>query len=160
MADQNAVEEQEMDIYMVNNEVRVPSPSIEEIMKAVVQSSVREQVLNAATEVETPASPVVFLDCIATIPEGTDDGFEQNTVEQSTIPDWLRERIRAKVPKEAHSEENTSTFLEKVSEPVIVKPPKPARKFSLIQRDNAGFKTVQIAMPKEGKTRDNIPRGL
>lgn len=154
--DQNAVEEKEMDTDMGNNEVRVPSPSIEEIMREVVQSPDKEEVFNVATEVEEPEPPVVFLDGIVTGPGGTDDGFDQNTMKLSTILDWLRERIRAKVPNETHSEENIAAFLAKVNEPVVVKPPKPARKFSLIQRDSAGFRTVQIAMPNEGKTRDNI----
>lgn len=89
------------------------------------------------------------MDGIVTEPGRADDGFDQNIVEQSTIPDWMRERIRAKVPKEAHSEEIAVAFLEKVNDPVIVKPPKSARKFSLIQRDSAGFRTVQIVVPKE-----------
>lgn len=144
--DQNAARDEEMNMCMINDEVRLPSPLVEKVMKEVVQSPNKEQ-----TE-----APTVFLDGILANPRGTNDGFDQNTMEQSTTLDWLRERIKDKVPKEACSEGITTAFLEKVNEPAVAKPPKPTRKFSLIQRDSAGYRTVQIAMPKEGKTRDNV----
>lgn len=68
----------------------------------------------------------------------------------------MRERIRAKVPNETHSKENIAAFLAKVKEPVVIKPSKPVKNFSLIQRDSAGFKKVQIAVPKEGKTQSDV----
>lgn len=43
-----------------------------------------------------------------------------------------------------------------VSKLIEIRLPKPAKRFSLIQRDSVGFRTVQIVVPKEGKTRDNV----
>ncbi|XP_057826182.1 uncharacterized protein LOC131037938 [Cryptomeria japonica] len=145
--DQSTIGEQEMNIYVIDDEVRVLSQPVEEVVEKVFRTPDRGQI----------EAPTIFLDGIPANPGEADNEFDRNTEEQSTIPDWLRARIKAKVPKDAHStEEVTATFLEKVSEPAIAKPPKPARKFSLIQRDSAGFRTVQIAVPKEGKTRDNV----
>lgn len=66
-------------------------------------------------EVEEPEPPREFLDGIVTGPKGTKDKFDESGMEQSTIPDWLRERIKAKALGEAHSEENTTTFLAMMS---------------------------------------------
>lgn len=96
--DQNTIEEQEMDTDIGDNEVRVPSPSVEEIMREAVQNPAKEPAFTKATKVEEPEPPEVFLDGIVIGPREMDGEFDKDTMKQSTIPYWPSERMKARAP--------------------------------------------------------------
>lgn len=68
----------------------------------------------------------------------------------------MKERIKAKVPEKLQQKDNTAAFLAEMNKPSEMRPPKPAKKFTLIQRNSAGFKSVQVVVSKASKTQDDI----
>lgn len=52
-----------------------------------------------------------------------------------------------------HQVDNTVALLAELDKSNKVKPPKPTKRFSLIQRNSAGFRTVQVDVPKTVKLR-------
>lgn len=112
-----------MNVDIGGNGVKSPSPSVDEIMEEPDQ----EPNSSRNVEVEEPEPPREFLDGIVIGPKEIENKFNESGMEESTIPYWLRERIKAKALEEAHSEESTSVFLAMVSKPIEIRPPKPAK---------------------------------
>lgn len=137
---------------MEEEEMRVPYPIIEEIVEEPVQAPFQEprQEPNVAeaVEVENPEPPREYMDGIIIGPKDVEDNFDEGGMEQSTILDWLREIMKAKVPEKVHQVDNTTALLAELDKSNKVKPPKPAKRFPLIQRDSVGCRTVQVVVPK------------
>lgn len=75
-------------------------------------------------------------------------------IEQPTVLDWLKERLKINTPVIEDSEEDDMAgFLARI-EKLVVK--KLAKRFFTIQRDEAGNCTMLIAAPKVNKAKGDI----
>lgn len=81
---------------------------------------------------------------------------EDGGIEQSTIPDWLKERMKVKALVEIQQEDDTTNFLARLGKVPIKKT---AKKYSLIQRDDAGMRSIQVVVPKFDKAKEDITPG-
>lgn len=142
------IDEHELYNEIGGNETKIPSPIIEE--------PIQERIPTKVVEPENPKLEGGFQDGITSVLKGVEDNFDDSGMEQSTIPDWLREKMKVKVPEEVHQEDNTTLLLSELNKSNKRRPSKPAKKFSLIQRSSVGFRSDQVAVPKVDKARDNI----
>lgn len=78
---------------------------------------------------------------------------EEEGIEQPTIPDWLKERLKIKVLVEVPEEDDMADFLARL-ETVAAK--KLAKVFSTIQKDEIGRCTMQIAVLIVDKSKEDI----
>lgn len=79
---------------------------------------------------------------------------EEDSIEQPTIPDWLKGRLKVKTIIEVlEDEDDMVDFLARL-ETVAVR--KPTKMFSTIQRDETSHRMVQIAVPTMFKSKEDI----
>lgn len=79
---------------------------------------------------------------------------EMEGIEQPTIPDWLKERLKEKTQEiEVQEEDDMADFLARLEQTAVKKS---ATRFSAIQRDETGCRIVQIVVPKVDKAKGYI----
>lgn len=74
-------------------------------------------------------------------------------IEQPTIPEWLKERMKKKAMVEVQPMDDVDEFLAQISKPIEKKK---AKKFSKIIRDGSGSHILQVAVPKVDKAKEDI----
>lgn len=81
----------------------------------------------------------------------TKDDQEVEGIEQPTVPEWLRERLKMNaLVVEEQEEADMADFLARLEQTTVKKP---SKRFSTIQRDETGNYIVQIAVPKVNKAK-------
>lgn len=148
--------------------MKIPSSIREERNVESIQQEVQEQPFVSNTEIielENDEMDILdgeFQEGMISALRGVEDNLgdennqEDEGIEQPTIPDLLRERMKVKAPIEIQQEDDTTNFLTRL-EKVTIK--KIAKKYSLIQKDDVGFRSVQVDVPKVDKAIEDITLG-
>lgn len=147
-----------LDIDESLGDIRIPSPIPVQPEDDEPPSPTNTEIVDSDNEVdildnEFEEGMISALRGIQEIPVVQDIQEEQDT-EQPTIPDWLKERLKMKESKKVPEEEDDMVdFLTKLE---AASAKKPTKTFSTIQRDEAGHRTIQVAILTVDKSREEI----